>query len=333
MAFITIENLNKINFELTDYCNAACPMCSRHNWDGSLKKDIVNKNHTTLEFIKERVGVDVIRQLKHILSCGTYGDAIMNPQCFEIFDFFRSNNDNKIELFTNGGARNTQFWKDLASLDVEVTFSIDGLSDTNHLYRRNVKWDKLSENVRAYLDNGGTAIWEFLIFKHNEHQIEEARALSKKLGFKEFVPKHTGRWKDYNDDGEYRDTNVIQVDDYKLEMPDSQQQWQKVENARPLEFYKDKEKTHQSIECKSCSQNTYEIYIRANGFVSPCCWLGDISIHEAKKLIEDFDLVSLHNTELKDILNGHFFQRLSLGIADTQTKYSLMTCQGACGVN
>ena len=31
MAFITIENLNKINFELTDYCNAACPMCFRNN--------------------------------------------------------------------------------------------------------------------------------------------------------------------------------------------------------------------------------------------------------------------------------------------------------------
>ena len=332
MAFITIENLNKINFELTDYCNAACPMCSRHNWDGSLK-NIVNKNHTTLEFIKERVGVDVIRQLKHILSCGTYGDAIMNPQCLEIYEFFRSNNDKKIELFTNGGARNTQFWKDLASLNLELTFSIDGLSDTNHLYRRNVKWDKLLENVRVFLGNGGKAIWEFLIFKHNEHQIEEARALSKKLGFKAFVPKHTGRWKDYDDDGEYRDTTVIQVDDYKLEMPDSQQQWQKVKNARPLEYFKDKEETRRSIECKSCSHNTYEIYIRANGFVSPCCWLGNVKIHEAKRLIDDFDSVSLHHTELKDILTGHFFKMLSVGIADTQSKHSLMTCLGACGVN
>ena len=45
MSFITIDNLNKINFELTDYCNAACPMCTRHQWNGDLKKN-VNKNES-----------------------------------------------------------------------------------------------------------------------------------------------------------------------------------------------------------------------------------------------------------------------------------------------
>ena len=68
MSFITIENLTRINFELTDYCNAACPMCVRHTWDGDLK-DFVNKNHTTLELIDQRIGKEVIHQLKEILSC------------------------------------------------------------------------------------------------------------------------------------------------------------------------------------------------------------------------------------------------------------------------
>ena len=42
MNFINLENLNIINFELTDYCNAACPMCVRHDWDGNLRKNLVN---------------------------------------------------------------------------------------------------------------------------------------------------------------------------------------------------------------------------------------------------------------------------------------------------
>ena len=94
MPFITIDNLNKINFELTDYCNAACPMCVRHEWNGDLKKN-VNKNHTTLDLIREKIGIKVIGQLNHILSCGTYGDAIMNPACFDIYKFFRENNGNR----------------------------------------------------------------------------------------------------------------------------------------------------------------------------------------------------------------------------------------------
>ena len=34
------------------------------------------------------------------------------------------------------------------------------------------------ENVNAFISAGGTAYWKFLIFKHNEHQVEEAKKLS-----------------------------------------------------------------------------------------------------------------------------------------------------------
>ncbi len=50
--FITPENLNTINLEFTDYCNAACPMCSRFKWDGSLYEEMVNQNHNTLEMYR-----------------------------------------------------------------------------------------------------------------------------------------------------------------------------------------------------------------------------------------------------------------------------------------
>jgi hypothetical protein len=44
-------------------------------------------------------------------------------------------------------------------------------------------------NSQAFIDAGGFASWDYLIFKHNEHQIDEAIALSKKMGFREFYPK------------------------------------------------------------------------------------------------------------------------------------------------
>ena len=70
-----------------------------------------------------------------------------------------------------------------------ITFSIDGLQNTNHLYRRNVVWGKLIANVKAYNSQGAVSIWDYLVFKHNEHQIAKARKMSKKLGFKHFLTK------------------------------------------------------------------------------------------------------------------------------------------------
>ena len=54
--YITIGNLNTINAELSNYCNSACPMCPRFDFDLNLIKDITNNSHTSLEIIREKIG-------------------------------------------------------------------------------------------------------------------------------------------------------------------------------------------------------------------------------------------------------------------------------------
>jgi len=100
---------------------------------------------------------------------------------------------------TNGGMRKPSWWAELGKLfansktidnrNWQVTFSIDGLEDTNHIYRRNVNWKILMENVQAFINAGGQANWDYLIFKHNEHQLETAKKLSQDLKFNSFTPK------------------------------------------------------------------------------------------------------------------------------------------------
>ena len=142
--YITVDGINHINAELSNYCNAACPMCARFDSEQNLNKDITNNSHTTLEVIKNKIGPRVIKNLWRFRSCGNVGDGTMNPECAEIYDYVKSVNQ-KVDLSinTNGGARNKEFYKSLAEIGVRVIFSIDGLEDTNHLYRRNVKWSKL----------------------------------------------------------------------------------------------------------------------------------------------------------------------------------------------
>ena len=62
--YITVENINHINAELSNFCNSACPMCPRYDSDLNLIKDISNNSHTTLSEIQNKIGEKVISQLK-----------------------------------------------------------------------------------------------------------------------------------------------------------------------------------------------------------------------------------------------------------------------------
>ena len=334
MSYITIENINSINAELTNYCNAACPMCARYFLDGKAQDKIINNAHTSLEFFAEKIPLTVIKRLERFRSCGNLGDGAMAPESLQIFQYVRKHNRKvELQLHSNGGLRSKEFWQELAKLNVHVTFAIDGLQDTNHLYRRNVKWERLMANVDAFISAGGKASWDMLVFKHNEHQIEDCKTLSKKLGFLDFQSKNSSRWADYDSDGNWMDVDSIKVDDYEIEKS-SAVKIDKIGsggNSERLNINKDDFKT-KKIKCGSFDRYI-ELYIAANGDVSPCCWLGDLKLHESKNIIKDYDAVNLNYTSLDNILQGEFFNTLWQGIQGKENSYRLHTCYFTCGVN
>jgi len=329
-SYIDINNLNTINAELSNYCNSACPMCPRFDMNLNLIKDITNNSHTTLDVVKNKIGSKILSRLKKFYSCGVLGDGAMNPECVEIYDFVKSSGTGATSLNTNGGARTKDFWKELAETKTHVVFAIDGLEDTNHLYRRNVKWDRLMENVQEFISAGGEADWDFLVFKHNKHQVEQAELLSHKLGFKRFNKKETTRWDDFDSEGNWLTRKSIKVDDYTLEKVERETEAFGLSNTQKSQI-NDTFNTRK-INCWSFHYNKSEIYLAANGDVSPCCWLGDLKIHEAKNIIRDYKSININHNKLEDILGGEFFLELARGIQGEQDAYRLQTCYQTCGV-
>jgi sulfatase maturation enzyme AslB (radical SAM superfamily) len=141
---------------------------------------------------------EFVQQLDKMFMCGNFGDPAAAKDTLQIFKWFREVNPTiTLGLNTNGGLRSTRWWTELASIlngprDF-VVFSIDGLKDTNHIYRIGVNWNKLVANARAFIGAGGNAQWDMLIYQHNEHQLHEAIEFARAQKFSWFRSKVTRR--------------------------------------------------------------------------------------------------------------------------------------------
>jgi len=242
--------------------------------------------------------------------CGNYGDPIAARDTLEVFEYFRKHNSKmNLAMYTNGSAKKPDWWKSLANVlgnKGYVVFSIDGLEDTNHLYRQNTVWSKIMENAQAFIDAGGRARWDYIVFAHNEHQVEEAEELSKKMGFERFQYKKSARFfsnvsgvtKEMHQasnrkglttllrppvNSKYRNIALYEMSKIAKQeqsiikilpstakdaaMIQSKQSFNKDSNKK-----KEMEKYWDSVEIKCKVAEEKSIYISAEGIVQPCCW-------------------------------------------------------------
>lgn len=181
-------HINKYEIELTSNCNAECPICART----ILGMPLAGNYTLTLDDIKNFFPTrDLIEGIEFGM-CGSLGDPIMAPDCLEICRYL-ADNGGKVTMSTNGGYRTEAWWRELATIDnMFVGFAVDGYRETNHIYRVNVKWELVERNMRAYTSAGGRGRWKFVVFAHNEHEVEPAKALAEELGLK-FAVRTGGR--------------------------------------------------------------------------------------------------------------------------------------------
>lgn len=195
------KSIKEIHIEPTSLCNARCPQCAR-NINGDGLNPNIKLESLGLDWFENNLSAETIQRLHKIFFCGNVGDPAATPELLDIIAYLKKHNPNLVVgLNTNGGLKTAEWWHTLGHLlngrlDYCV-FSIDGLEDTNHLYRNNVEWKKVIENTRAFISAGGSAHWDMLIFDHNKHQLESARTLAKQMGFTWFRTKETDRWDTY----------------------------------------------------------------------------------------------------------------------------------------
>jgi MoaA/NifB/PqqE/SkfB family radical SAM enzyme len=234
--------LKVVHLEVTTACNAVCPQCQR-----TIFADKMVPYELTLADIKLFFSESFVRQLNKVFMCGNFGDPAAAKDTLKILKWFKAVNPNiTLGINTNGGIRSKKWWAELATIFSDprdyVIFSIDGLADTNHIYRVNVKWNKLIENATAYIQGGGSAHWDMLVYAHNEHQVDEAIAMAKNLGFSWFRSKVTRR----------------KLNNITLQLP------QKYKVSTPI--------ISNTVRCHVFNEES--VYVSATGHALPCCFIG-----------------------------------------------------------
>ena len=333
-----ISELKMIEFEITTNCNAACPMCPRTN------NSSLNIISWSVDEFKKILPLSLLENLPRVVFCGNLGDPTTNNDLIKMCQYIKNNSKNTMVIIsTNGSLRTPKWWKELyhalPSTHV-VNFAIDGLADTNHIYRVGTNFKKIMENAQAFINEGGCAAWDFIKFKHNEHQADEARTLAKKMGFSKFYLKNTSRF--YGEEKfDVLDKNGKFL--YFLEPP----------SDTPLSFLTEDKlnfflsnKQHIDIDC--CASKERSIFITAQKILLPCFALiktANPSLvpkifsqlipeidKQYKMIIDQFGGeqgldVSLHSIE--SIIQSNTWQSYW---KNTWKNKSLLTCLHVCGM-
>ena len=267
-----LDNVKEIHIEPTSVCNAACPMCAR-NINGKGLNPYITLKSLPEAWFQENITPEQVRKLDKIFFCGNVGDPASAPELLEIIQYFKKHNPNiVVGLNSNAGLKTAMWWNKLGHLldgplDYCV-FSIDGTEDTNHLHRRNVRWQKVMENAESFISTGASAHWDMLVFEHNKHEVDEAKQIAKKMGFTWFRSKETDRW----------DTYVLNLDIFPAN------KYQPPSYGRTIDCEKDRDAS---------------IYLDYTGKYWPCCHMAEAYLNKIG--------IELH-TDIRDYNNKELFK-------------------------
>jgi len=335
------NELKQIHLEITNNCQASCPMCSR-NHHGGMPNPLIKVQEWTINDFKEIINQEVLDQIDHIYFCGNFGDPLLNDDLPLMCEHVKNNSDVSIRIHTNGSLRNIGYWKKLAECMPKehlIIFGIDGLEDTHSRYRIGTSYKKIIENAQAFIQAGGRAEWAYIVFEHNQHQVNDAKSLAKELGFERFTTKNSSRFVSDTVFDVYDKTGAV-VDQLK---PPTETVIRFL-NKQIIDNYKEIVKNTE-IDCYVLK--TKEVYIDAYKNLMPCCFLAstpynystsDSSIHiirqeihkQYNSLVNDLGVINTLKQSVRDIIDSDAYQTVW---KEYWTTKKLITCARTCGKN
>jgi len=187
-----------INVDITHRCLLQCHKCLRQQFP----KMHMRGRDISLKAMKKLLD----SYIPKINFCGQMGDCIYHPKFLDILKLCTQYKDKGFIFHTNGSNKSNFFWnevikiyKNQPQLNHKWWIALDGLPAQSHIYRVNQDGKKLYDIMlesKKYLKR--RPVWQYLIFKYNEHNIEKAKQMAKEAGVT-FMLLQSSRWNSEDD--------------------------------------------------------------------------------------------------------------------------------------
>lgn len=176
----------KVRIEASTLCQLDCVMCHMKRKADEVKNGCGFGN-LKFEDLKNFVENNNITRIE----LSNNGEVFLNPDIVKILKYlFEKKIDIRIQNGTNLNYLTDEMAKTLVECKVKhIIVSIDGASEeTYSIYRRKGNFNKVIENIKKInhykkLLNSSfpNLVYKFIVFGHNEHEIEKAKKLAQEL--------------------------------------------------------------------------------------------------------------------------------------------------------
>jgi MoaA/NifB/PqqE/SkfB family radical SAM enzyme len=226
--------------EVNNICNLHCPFCLT----GKGKTAGRPKRNMTLSEMKKTI--DEMADYLYFVQLYNWGEPLLNR---DLFDFINYAHGKRIFTMVSS---NMNFTRDTLAEEIVASgldyfiAAIDGFSaDSYKKYRIGGDFDKAIRslegvmNVRKRMHRSHPFVeWQYVVFRHNQHEIDEARSFADRIGVDYFhaLPG-------YIEDTEW----ITTLPEYRVDL------------GRPESVAK-------------CTRVWTHLNVRADGGVAPCCY-------------------------------------------------------------
>jgi len=169
-----------VMIEPTNICNLKCPLCPSGN--GTLKRP---KGYMDLSLFK--MIIDEIKDRSFMVVLWNQGEPFLNKDFLKMIKYA---SDNGIFTLTSSNLNIMPEAEDLINSGLDsMIVSLDGTTqETYNKYRINGELSQVIENTKKIVEarkilkrKNPLIRWQFLVMKHNEHQLDEIKQLANEL--------------------------------------------------------------------------------------------------------------------------------------------------------
>jgi len=176
--------------EVTNVCNLKCPFCLTGKGISG------GREVRHMGFEEARAVIDAVGDYVYFLQVYTWGEPLLNKDLVRIVEYAKSRNI-YVMLSTNATAMTADYNQRLIDSGIDyIMVAIDGgTRQTYERYRVGGKFDKVMANVGNLLEQRAERAlerpfveWQFIVFRHNEHEVEATERRAYRMGIDKFTP-------------------------------------------------------------------------------------------------------------------------------------------------